>query len=183
MSRNWLLVALNTQFGLSLKLSQLVSFLKNHKISSGRTGRYEKGNVPWTAGLSGTGICKPNSGSFKKGTRPSNYKPIGYERVCKKDGYVLVKVAEVNPWDSSMSGWYRHKHVVEWEKVHGQVPDGFCIRFVDGDKTNFNIENLTLVNRGENARLNQMGYNSQPSEIKPTVMALAKVDQAIYERT
>ncbi len=183
MSREELLAALNKQFSLSLKLEQLIAFLKNHKIRSGRNSGYKKGNVPWNKGKAGTGVCKSNSGSFKKGNRPPNYKAIGHERVCKKDGYVLVKVAEKNPWKSSQSGWWRHKHVVEWEKVHGSVPDGFCVRFNDGDKANLEIENLTLVSLGENARLNQMGYNGLPDEIKPAVMAVAKIDQKISERT
>ena len=174
------LEALNKEFKLEIKLSQLVAFIKNHGICSGRSGRYENGNVPFNAGTKG--FMKANSGSFQKGSRPTNYKPIGHERVCKKDGYIIVKVAERNPWNDNPSGWYRHKHIVNWERDHGPVPDGSCLRFKDGDNKNIDPENLVLVSRGENARLNLMSYNQQPDEIKPVVMGLARLDQTVFER-
>lgn len=175
-----LLAALNDTHGVCLKLSQLKTFLKNHKILSGRTGCFEKGHIPHNTGTKG--VMKPNSGSFQKGHKPKNYKPIGSERVCCKDGYVLVKVAEENPFDSSASGWYRHKHVVLWEEHNGPVPDGYCIRFADGDKTNITIENLILVSRAVNARLTIAGYADMPAEIKPTMVAVAKLEQAVFEQ-
>lgn len=181
MSRKDLLTSLNGEFNLELKLGQLVAFLKNHQIRSGRTGCYKKGNVPFNAGTKG--VMKANSGSFQKGSRPKNYKPIGYERVCSKDGYIIVKVAEENPWSSSVSGWYRHKHVVIWEENNGPVPDGSCLRFKDGDSRNIALDNLVLVSRGENARLNLMSYKNQPDQVKPIVMSLAKLDQAVFEKS
>jgi len=176
-----LLEKLNATFGISLVLPQLVAFLKNHNIRSGRTGCFEEGHVPHNTGTKG--VMKPNSGSFQKGQRPKNYRPIGYERLCPKDGYVLVKVADNNPWDSSTSGWYRHKQQIVWEKHHGPVPEGSCIRFKDGDRTNVAIENLMLVTRGEHARLTQLGYSGQPDEIKPVVLGIAKLEQAVHEKS
>jgi hypothetical protein len=179
MSRRELLAALNRRFEIQLRLNQLVAFIKNHGITSGRTGRYKKGSVPFNAGTKG--VMKKNSGSFQQGSRPVNHRPVGSERIDKKDGYILVKVAEKNPWNSSCSGWYRHKHVVLWESVHGPIPEGSCLRFKDGNKGNIAIDNLALVSRGENARLNIMGYNGQPEEVRPIVMSLARLDQAVYE--
>lgn len=179
LSRKEMLAALNKRFGLSLRLSQLVSFVKNHKIRSGRTGQYGKGNRPHNTGT--RGVMKANSGSFKKGSRPTNYQPIGFERLTK-DGYIEVKVSDRNPWKSSQSGWYRLKQIVVWERHNGVVPEGMCLRFKDGSRANCDIDNLMLVSRGENARLNSMGYNGQPDELKPVVLAIAKVDQAVYEK-
>ena len=181
LSRQDLLTAVNDQFGLDIKINQLVAFLKNQKIRSGRSGRYEKGNVPWTTGKAGTGLVSANSGSFKRGQQPANHKPIGHERFTK-DGYIMVKVAEQNSWNSSMSGWYRLKQIVEWEKVHGPVPKGQILRFKDGCRTNCEPANLFLVSRGENIRLTQMNYGEQPEELKPLILSVAKLDQAIYER-
>ena len=181
MSRKDLLSALNEKFDLSVELNQLVSFVKNHKINSGRNGYFVKGQKSWNAGTKG--ILKANSGSFKKGDKPANYHPVGHERVDSKDGYILVKVADKNPWKSSKSGWYRHKHVVVWEQHNGSVPDGMCVRFKDNDKRNFDINNLFLVSRGEHIRLNQMGYSEQPEELKPIVINIAKLDQASFDKT
>jgi len=95
---------------------------------------------------------------------------------------VLVKVSERNPYNDCPSGWYRHKHVILWEKYNGLVPDGYCVRFKDGDRMHITIENLVLVSRGEHARLTIMGYAHQPDEIRPVLLNIAKVDQAIFER-
>ncbi|SDO95310.1 HNH endonuclease signature motif containing protein [Desulforhopalus singaporensis] len=178
-TRHELLDELNRKFGLSLRLTQLVAFIKKHKITSGRTGQYEKGCVSFNAGTKG--LMKKNSGSFQQGHRPKNYKPLGHERT-DKDGYVLVKVAECNPWNHTTSGWYRHKHVVIWEEVNGSVPNGYCVRFKDGDRRNICLENLILVSRGEHVRLTQMGYGDQPDEIKPVLVGVAKLEQAIHEK-
>ncbi|BCL59956.1 hypothetical protein DGMP_06490 [Desulfomarina profundi] len=180
MSRKDLTSALNEKFGLSLKVSQVISFVKNHKIRSGRTGFFKKGGQSWNRGTKGyTGA---NRTSFKKGHMPKNHRPVGSERI-DKDGYILVKVSERNPYSSSNSGWYRHKHVVLWEKYNGTVPVGHCVRFKDGDRTNITIENLVLVSRGENARLTKMEYGQQPNEIKPVLLNIARIDQAIFERS
>lgn len=180
MGRKDLLFALNEKFGLSITLNQLVAFVKNHKIKSGRNGHFLKGEKSWNTGTKG--IMKANSGSFKKGDKPVNYHPIGHERVDSKDGYTLVKVADKNPWKSSCSGWYRHKHVIIWERHNGPVPDGMCIRFKDNNRLNFDINNLLLVSRGEHMRLNQMDYSEQPEELKPIVINIAKLEQASFDK-
>jgi len=179
LSRRDVTAALNKRFGLDLKISQIVSYTKNHKITSGRTGRFQPGNIP----LPSARPKGPNKTSFKKGSRPTNYRPIGHERIDKKDGYILVKVAERNPWNDNPSGWYRHKHVVLWEQHHGPVPEGMCVRFLDGDRLNVTLDNLVLVSRGVHARLTVMGFSDQHAEVKPALIGLARLDQAISERT
>lgn len=171
---------LNKTFTLSVSAEQVKTFTTNQKISSGRTGRYEKGNVPWTAGTAGMGVCKPNSGCFAKGSVPKNKKPIGHERTCSKDGYVLVKVAEENP-HTGFFGRYRQKHVVVWEKVNGVVPDGMCLRFLDGDRTNCVVENLVLVTRAEHVTMTRLGFGSQHFDVRPSVVALAKLQVKFFE--
>jgi hypothetical protein len=77
-----------------------------NKWNTGRTGCFEKGDKPWNTGTKG--VCKPNSGNFKSGQVSWNKKPVGYERICSKDGYVIVKVAEPNV--------FKLKHRIVWKK-------------------------------------------------------------------
>ena len=163
----------NEYFETRKTVGQLKSFVTNHKILSGRTGQFEKGNKPHNTGTKG--IMKANRTSFKKGDKPKNMKPLGSERVCSKDGYILVKVAERNPYNGQPTR-YRAKHIVEWEKVHGPVPEGYIIRFKDNDKLNCSPDNLEMVSKRENLYLNQNGYSDLPAELKPTMMAVAKMD-------
>lgn len=173
----------NERFSASKTKSQLRACLKNNGIKSGRTGHFEKGDKPWNDGKRGMEVHQNSKATqFKKGQNPPNSKPIGHERICKKDGYVLIKVAEVNP-HTGASTRYRFKHIVIWEQENGPVPKGQVVIFIDGDKTNIKIENLQLVDRKLLLQLNRNNYGLQPNEIKPTLLNLSKLQVKIFEKT
>ena len=79
------------------------------------------------------GLC----GTFKKGQKPHNWKPVGYEFKSENDGYIFIKVAEPNTWV--------HKQQYLYEKYLGEVPPGYSVVFADQDKNNFDLDNLILV--------------------------------------
>ncbi|MCK4789229.1 MAG: HNH endonuclease [Desulfobacteraceae bacterium] len=147
---------------------------KCEKQRSGKTGRFQAGHVPWNDGTKGQGLTGANRKSFKKGNVPANRKPLWTERVCPKDGFILMKVPERNPY-TGFSTRYKHKHVYIWEQEHGPVPKGMVVAFIDGDKTNCEPENLMLISRAELLALNQHGYKNMPDELKPNVLALSKL--------
>jgi len=64
-------------------------------LKTGRTGCFEKGHVPDPRSLRKKGDT--NGGTFKKGQRPTNWKPVGSE-ITDADGYIKVKTAEPNTW-------------------------------------------------------------------------------------
>jgi hypothetical protein len=169
----------NSHFNTAWSVESVRGCLKNHKITSGRTGRFTVGHQGWNKGV--RGVLKKNKTSYKCGDVPHNTKPIGHERVDIKDGYILIKTAERNPYTGT-EGYYRAKHVVLWEKKHGPVPAGHAVLFMDGDQRNFTAENLVCVNRRELVRLNQMRYRQQPDEVKSLVFALAKLRSAIGDK-
>lgn len=172
LTMNNLVEAFNKKFNENKTKSSIRAFTKNHSIKSGRNGRFEKGSASWNAGTKG--ICKPNSGSFKKGDIPGNTRPLGSERICKKDGYILIKVAETNPHTGAPTR-YKHKHLVIWEAEHGPVPKGHVVAFIDNNKMNCDIDNLILLTRQQLAYINCNGYASLPGEIKTTIAGLAKL--------
>ena len=112
--------------------------------------------------------------SFKKGNAPPNRKPLFSERVCPKDGFILIKVPERNPY-TGFPTRYKHKHVYVYEQEHGPVPEGMVVALIDGDKTNCEPENLMLISRATLLNLNQLGYKDMPDKLKPSVLALAKL--------
>lgn len=79
----------------------------------------------------------------KKGTLPVNTVPIGTETLTK-DGYVIVKVD--NKPKGNRKNW-KCKHRLLWEQHYGKIPDGYVVVFADQDKTNFELDNLILVER------------------------------------
>lgn len=170
----------NAEFGTSFSRQQIFSFVHKNKINSGRTGRFEKGHSTWNKGIKG--CIGPNVTSFKKGHRPKSWKPIGSERIDSKDGYILVKIAERDPHSGAPTR-YKMKHVHAWEGAKGPVPKGHAVIFKDGDKLNCTLSNLLLVSRTELLILNMHRYREAPEEVKPSILALAKLEAKAGIRT
>ena len=178
--RKELTALFNQQFSAQVQLSAIMSFCKRNGWMTGRDGRLTKGNQPWNTGTKG--VCRPNSGSFQKGIKPANQKPLGHERICSKDGCVLIKVAEPNPYTGAKTR-YRYKHHVVWEQHNGAIPAKHVIRFIDGDPLNCDIDNLSCVTKFVNMRMNQNRVNDLPVELRPTAKAIAELEVTLFERT
>ena len=154
----------NKEFRTNLTKDQIRWYKKNHKLSSGFDGKFKKGNVPYNKGTKG--VVKPNSGCFKKGNIPPNHRPIGSERI-NVDGYIEVKVAEPNKW--------RYKQRVIWEKYYGPIPRGYVVMFGDGDKRNFNIDNLILITNRQLQVMNNKKLIQNDVDLTKTGIAIADI--------
>ena len=101
---------------------------------------------------------KGNKATGKTGRHSWHSKPIGSERF-DKDGYILVKIAYPRV--------ERRKHYIEWEKYNPPIDTRKeCLLFLDGDKTNCNIENLYKTKRALLAPLNQLVKKYETKEQK-----------------
>lgn len=168
------------KYGQIVTINQIVAYVKNNKINSGRTGHFEKGKISWNKGKKG--FMGANATSFKKGNIPANIKPLFAERISI-DGFIEIKVPERNPHTGHKTR-YRHKHVWVWEQHHGQtVPADHVVTFKDGNRINCNVENLMLVSRRHLLSLNNNGYKEAPEEIKPTIFILSQLEAKAGFRT
>ena len=165
LSRDELLSAVNIQFGLSVKKNQFVAFLKNHKITSGRTGFFEKGSVPFNKGTKG--LMTANAGTFTKDRNFDNSVEVGTE-IVNNLGYLRRKIASPNHWE--------FVHRLVWEEHNGAIPEGSVVRFKDGDKTNCSIENLILLSNRQHLAVTRLGYDKAPDPVKPIMLNIAKLD-------
>jgi len=170
----------NARFEENKTKNQIRSFVRNRGITSGLNCCFEKGATPWN--LNKKGYMGANKTSFIKGSIPPNRKPIGTERIDSKDGFILVKIAERNPYTGTPTR-YKHKHVHVYETIHGPLPKGHVVSFKDGNRLNCDPENLMLLTRAELLILNQHDYKNQPAEMKPTILALVKVEAKAGFRT
>lgn len=71
-----------------------------------------------------------------------------------------------------------------WEQRHGPIPDGHALKSLDGNKLNTDPSNWELVPRGLLPRLNGIhgrDYDAAPAEMKPTIMAVAKLAHRLAE--
>lgn len=98
--------------------------------------------------------------------------PVGSER--KSKGYILVKTAEPNVWNL--------KHHIVYESKYGKIPTGYKILFLDGNKTNCNIDNLRLIKNSEEAFINKMGWTNINREFTEVAVNLAKLKEKIKNK-
>jgi hypothetical protein len=165
-----------------LSAEQLHSLRKREGWRTGRTGRFNKGNVPWSLGKKLPFNAGCTRTQFKKGNRTGaaaeSYKPIGTE--CVRGGYLVRKIHDGLPMQSR----WRAVHLLNWEKLHGPLPKGMALK-CKGDRSNTDPSNWELVPRSVLPRLNNCwgrNYDQAPAELKPTIMAVAKLEHGISER-
>ncbi|MCB5226238.1 HNH endonuclease [Alishewanella sp. 16-MA] len=163
-----LTLAFNANFKTNMTVNQIRGFTRNHCLKSGRTGQFKKGHSTWNAGMKGWEAGgRSIETRFKKGVESGSIKPIGSERICSKDGYIIIKIAMPNKW--------RAKHLVEWEKHNGPLPKGMRLWFKDNNRTNWHIDNLMLITRAQGAVINKLGFGDVPAELKPAAITLAEI--------
>ena len=162
------------KFGDILTQEQLKSFLaRKHIIRFENHGKFEKGHVPANKGkkMSAEVYEKSKHTMFKKGHQPANRREVGSERI-NVEGYIEIKVAEPSRWQL--------KHRVIYENYHNvKLKSTDVVIFLDGDKQNFGIENLALIDRGINLIMNHEGMRFADAEITRTEVNIAKLKKAI----
>lgn len=165
-----------------VSMINLISLRKRNGWLTGRSGRFEKGQISHNKGKKMP--FHPNSARtrFKKGHLPHNTKHLGHERISK-DGYTEISIDQQNPHTGYERRYVlKHRHL--WEKAHGPVPDGMCLKCVDGNKQNTDPANWECVPRALLPRLNgRFGrdYDAADPEMKPTIMATAKLEHMARE--
>lgn len=163
---------LNRHFNTSYTSSQIKGIRARMHLVSGLTGRFERGHIPANKGMKGVWNKGCEKGWFKKGHVPHNHVPVNTE-VMSTDGYLKIKIAEPNVWG--------FKHIMEWEKHNGKVPEGCFISFKDGDHRNCKIENLMCITKVEHAILNFQEMRFSSPELTESALTIAKLKHRIRE--
>lgn len=139
--------------------------------------KYEKYN----AGCFKRGFSAWNKG-VKTGVKPRRYdkngdviwleKPIGSERVEKK-GYTLVKTKVPNTWE--------YKQRVIWKEIHGEIPSNHVIIFADGNKSNFDIDNLICISKNELRQLNRYKLKKDDADLTKVGIGIVKLKHVAWK--
>lgn len=140
----------------------------------GKDTRFKAGHTPWIKGkkLPGHGN---DATKFKPGHRPSRYMPVGSVRQVQ-DGYWQVKLLPTGPHTLT---WAFVHHLV-WELHHGPIPDGYLLRFRDGNKDNIAPDNLALVSMHDSLRGNSV--HALPPELKELSYLRGRITKAINNK-
>lgn len=164
------------QMGLRIskeRRSAMGRILSGHPNS--QATRYLEGHTPLNKGkkVSAQIYEKMRATMFKKGHIPENWKPVGSERV-NRDGYIEVKVEEPNKW--------RLKHRIVWEQLNGPIPKGYNVQFRNGNRQDLSIENLYIINRADQIRVENSIHVRFPEDLRRIVRMKARVKMAIKRK-
>ena len=169
----------NEYFGTNCNLTQVKSHCKKNRILNGRDCKFKKGQA---SGLKGSKMTdqqymKAQPTMFKPGHKPPNTLPIGTEKMLS-DGYIWVKV-DNQPKVKKQVNW-KQKHRLIYEQHYGNLDDNQKVIFLDGDKLNFNIENLMAVTLEEQGAIHK--FRGQGADITKAAAYNARLDKAIKEK-
>ena len=125
--------------------------------------------------------CSPHLNGYEKGQNVWNKRPIGSEYTAP-NGYTYVKISAKpitrNTKHRTAVNW-KAKQVLEWEKHNKRnLPVGFTVSFLDGDKTNFDINNLIALPISIEGKLGMFKQNGMPPQINK-VFALSQYQDDI----
>lgn len=150
-------------------------------------GLFKKGQTSfnkgkkWSEYMSKDGQKQSLKTCFKKGNIPSNAVPIETEhiRYSKNDdlGFIYVKVCN----GKRNKNWIP-KHRLIYEKEYGPVPKGHKVIFADGNRNNFDINNLIMVSNAEELHLNKDGLRFNDKELTETGLNITKIKLKIGEK-
>lgn len=161
----------------------LIDLCKRRGWKTGRDGRWKKGEAPSNRGKKLGTKGRSAETQFKTGQASPNARPLGHERIGK-GGYIYMNVAMLNP-HTGYGRRYVLKHRYLWIKANGPVPDGHSLKSIDGNRLNTDPSNWIAIPLGMQPRLNGSsgrGYDGAPADLKPVIMATARLEYAIKER-
>lgn len=141
--------------------------LKNAGVNT----RFKAGQKSWNKGMKGLQIGGTET-QFKPGHKSLNARPVGSTRICSKDNYTLIKMREGHhPW--------QQLHRVIYLRMHGKLAKGHVVSFVDGNKHNISITNLSSLTKGQIAINN--GIAKYPQHVQDQIRMRAALNRRINQ--
>lgn len=137
--------------------------------------RFKPGQASWNAGTNFASGGRSVNTRFKPGNKPQTWRPIGAERVTK-EGYLERKMTDTGV---TRQDYTPVQHLV-WRAAGREIPQGHVLVFLDGDKRNFELDNLDLISRKELMRRNS--YHNYGPEIAKLVQLRGAISRQINKR-
>ena len=142
----------------------------------GQQTRFKPGHQTWNKGMNFTAGGRSKETQFQPGTRPHTWRPIGTERVSA-DGYLERKITDTGCTRRD----YVPVHRIVWREAGRDIPPRHALVFRDGNKRNFDLDNLELVTRQELMRRNSY-HNNYPKTIGELIQLRGALVRKINHR-
>ena len=171
----------NERFNGSYTDQQIRALKNRHKLRNGIKAGHRKGEPTWNKGKKATGkhLETMKRNAFKPGQIAHNTRQIGDEYMERR-GYVYVKVSD------GPGAWYDNwklKHVLIYEQNFGPIPEGYAVIFGDGDRTNFDPNNLVLVTTEELLWLGRNDGIYKDADLTKVNALVARLECTIKKKT
>lgn len=151
-----------------------------------KANQFKKGTKPKNKGKRLEEYMKPEliekvkSTQFKKGHQPHN---------TKHDNCISLRVdarGKVYKWIRLKERVWQQLHVYNWLKAGNEIPEGYILRFKDGNTLNAKLNNLQLMHRGESLKLNRAargtGVKDEAAARKKARRQLPKIEREMIKR-
>lgn len=133
------------KFNKDITKKQLYAFKRTYDVKNGLSNEFRKGKL-----------------------NPFPPSPIGHERISYKNGLkrVRIKVAD-NKWVEKSRYIY--------EQHYGKIPEDCNIIFLDGNRDNYNIDNLKCITKSEHRVIAGHCLYFQDKELNKASIDVAKL--------
>jgi len=141
----------------------------------GEATRFCAGQTPWNLGIRHTVGGRSAETRFKTGQKPHSWRPIGFERMTW-DGYLERKVTDTGVKRID----YMLVHHLVWRAAGREIPPGHALTFRDGDKRNFDLDNLELLPRKQLMQRNS--YHNYGPEVAKLIQLRGAINRQINRK-
>lgn len=118
-----------------------------------KLGQFKPGQKSWNTGMKGLKIPGSEKSWFKKGHLPHQTKYDGCITIREDHTQRRGKLAQYK-WIRISKAVWKPLHQFIWEKEHGEIPKGYTFRFKNGNTLDCRLENLLLIPRAKQVRMN-----------------------------
>ena len=139
------------------------------RLRGDNSGRFHVGHTPWTAGKAGTGLVKPNSGTWAKNHQPWN----SNGGVANAQGYIYIRSTERHKCGAAK--YISRARTIGAQLAGRPLTPNDVVLHLDGNPGNDDPANLKVVTRAESINLKRHKFKAgRPRKLLNEIIMLGE---------